>query len=302
MPKARTLEGATSGNLCLTSSWPGQMRTVWGDHSRFFETYFKTYRGKYFTGDGCRRDEDGYYWITGRVDDVINVSGHRVGTRGGRKLARRRIRRSPKPRSSASRMTSRAGDLRLRHAERRRGRQRRSAQGTHPGSATRYRRPRRAGKDPLHACTSQNPLGQDHAPHPAQDRRRRDRRLRRHFHARRSDNRRRSSGRSAMKLVAAAILVALAAVPPRGPRSDARHARLLHSARPTPTTSSRSRFHGPHKLIVDSVGGRSKQGEFILIDRRAGGRETVRASATGACMPSGANHFTGSADRRSWSR
>ncbi|WBH15173.1 acetate--CoA ligase [Sphingomonas radiodurans] len=74
------LEGAVSGNLCITASWPGQMRTVWGDHERFFQTYFTTYRGKYFTGDGCRRDEDGYYWITGRVDDVINVSGHRMGT------------------------------------------------------------------------------------------------------------------------------------------------------------------------------------------------------------------------------
>ena len=74
------LEGATEGNLCITQSWPGQMRTVWGDHDRFFQTYFSTYPGKYFTGDGCRRDEDGYYWITGRVDDVINVSGHRMGT------------------------------------------------------------------------------------------------------------------------------------------------------------------------------------------------------------------------------
>ncbi len=74
------LEGAVSGNLCLTDSWPGQMRTVYGDHPRFIETYFTTYPGKYFTGDGCRRDEDGYYWITGRVDDVINVSGHRLGT------------------------------------------------------------------------------------------------------------------------------------------------------------------------------------------------------------------------------
>ncbi|HRD28988.1 MAG TPA: acetate--CoA ligase [Caulobacter sp.] len=74
------LEGATSGNLCLTDSWPGQMRTVYGDHQRFIDTYFTTYPGKYFTGDGCRRDEDGYYWITGRVDDVINVSGHRMGT------------------------------------------------------------------------------------------------------------------------------------------------------------------------------------------------------------------------------
>jgi acetyl-CoA synthetase len=74
------LEGATSGNLCITDSWPGQMRTVYGDHARFIATYFTTYPGRYFTGDGCRRDEDGYYWITGRVDDVINVSGHRLGT------------------------------------------------------------------------------------------------------------------------------------------------------------------------------------------------------------------------------
>jgi acetyl-CoA synthetase len=74
------LEGPASGNLCIAASWPGQMRTVWGDHGRFFETYFKAYPGLYFTGDGCRRDEDGYYWITGRVDDVMNVSGHRIGT------------------------------------------------------------------------------------------------------------------------------------------------------------------------------------------------------------------------------
>jgi len=76
----KVLEGATQGNLCITDSWPGQMRTVYGDHDRFISTYFTTYPGKYFTGDGCRRDEDGYYWITGRVDDVINVSGHRLGT------------------------------------------------------------------------------------------------------------------------------------------------------------------------------------------------------------------------------
>ncbi len=74
------LEGAAEGNLCITDSWPGQMRTVYGDHERFVQTYFSTYPGRYFTGDGCRRDEDGYYWITGRVDDVINVSGHRMGT------------------------------------------------------------------------------------------------------------------------------------------------------------------------------------------------------------------------------
>jgi len=74
------LDGAAEGNLCITHSWPGQARTVYGDHERFEQTNFSTYRGKYFTGDGCRRDEDGYYWITGRVDDVINVSGHRMGT------------------------------------------------------------------------------------------------------------------------------------------------------------------------------------------------------------------------------
>jgi acetyl-CoA synthetase len=76
----KILEGATSGNLVLLGSWPGQMRSVYGDHPRFIDTYFRTYRGMYFTGDGCRRDADGYYWITGRVDDVINVSGHRIGT------------------------------------------------------------------------------------------------------------------------------------------------------------------------------------------------------------------------------
>jgi acetyl-CoA synthetase len=74
------IEGPGSGNLVLLESWPGQMRTVYGDHQRFFDTYFTTYPGMYFTGDGCRRDEDGYYWITGRVDDVLNVSGHRIGT------------------------------------------------------------------------------------------------------------------------------------------------------------------------------------------------------------------------------
>jgi acetyl-CoA synthetase len=78
--EGKTLEGACEGNLCIAESWPGQMRTVYGDHQRFIDTYFKTFPGKYFTGDGARRDEDGYYWITGRVDDVINVAGHRMGT------------------------------------------------------------------------------------------------------------------------------------------------------------------------------------------------------------------------------
>ena len=74
------IEGPGDGCLVITDSWPGQMRTVWGDHERFFQTYFSTFKGLYFTGDGCRRDADGYYWITGRIDDVINVSGHRMGT------------------------------------------------------------------------------------------------------------------------------------------------------------------------------------------------------------------------------
>jgi acetyl-CoA synthetase len=78
--EGKVIEGPADGNLCITDSWPGQMRTVYGDHERFIQTYFSTYKGKYFTGDGCRRDEDGYYWITGRVDDVLNVSGHRMGT------------------------------------------------------------------------------------------------------------------------------------------------------------------------------------------------------------------------------
>jgi len=76
----KVIESAGSGNLCIADAWPGMMRTVYGDHQRFIDTYFKAYPGKYFTGDGCRRDEDGYYWITGRVDDVINVAGHRLGT------------------------------------------------------------------------------------------------------------------------------------------------------------------------------------------------------------------------------
>ncbi|MBM3567794.1 MAG: acetate--CoA ligase [Alphaproteobacteria bacterium] len=78
--EGKEIAGAGAGNLCISDSWPGQMRTVFGDHERFVQTYFSTYKGLYFTGDGCRRDADGYYWITGRVDDVINVSGHRLGT------------------------------------------------------------------------------------------------------------------------------------------------------------------------------------------------------------------------------
>ena len=78
--EGKVLEGEAAGNLVILDAWPGMMRTVYGDHKRFVDTYFSAYKGKYFTGDGCRRDADGYYWITGRVDDVINVAGHRMGT------------------------------------------------------------------------------------------------------------------------------------------------------------------------------------------------------------------------------
>ena len=121
MPKAISSTGAASGNLCLAASWPGQMRTVWSDHGRFFETYFKTYPGIYFTGDGCRRDEDGYYWITGRVDDVINVSAT-ASDRGGRE---RTGLPSQGRRSRGRRLPARyqgPGDLCLRDSQRRRRR------------------------------------------------------------------------------------------------------------------------------------------------------------------------------------
>ncbi len=76
----KTLEGEAEGNLCIMKSWPGQARTIWGNHDRFVETYFTQFEGKYFSGDGAKRDEDGYFWITGRVDDIIKISGHRIGT------------------------------------------------------------------------------------------------------------------------------------------------------------------------------------------------------------------------------
>ena len=117
--KGNTLEGAAQGNLVILDSWPGQLRTIYGDHERFVQTYFSTYQGTYFTGDGCRRDEDGYYWITGRVDDVINVSGHRLGTaeveRAGRAPEGGRGRRRRLPARPQG-----PGHLLLCHAERRR--------------------------------------------------------------------------------------------------------------------------------------------------------------------------------------
>jgi acetyl-CoA synthetase len=143
--EGKVLEGAAEGNLVHRRFWPGQMRTVYGDHARFEETYFATYPNKYFTGDGCRRDADGYYWITGRVDDVINVSGHRMGTAEvesalvahPKGVGSRRRRLSPRHQGP--------GHLRLCHADDRREAERRAAQGTRrPGSARRSARsPRR---------------------------------------------------------------------------------------------------------------------------------------------------------------
>ena len=107
-PTARCWRARPAAISASPNSWPGQMRTVYGDHERFIDTYFTTYPGKYFTGDGCRRDEDGYYWITGRVDDVINVSGHRLGTAEVESALVAHPQVSPRPPWSAIRTTSRA--------------------------------------------------------------------------------------------------------------------------------------------------------------------------------------------------
>ena len=174
MPKHNVLDGAASGNLCLAASWPGQMRTVWGDHARFFETYFTAYPGLYFTGDGCRRDEDGYYWITGRVDDVINVSGHRIGTAevesalvSHPKVAEAAVVGFPhdiKGQAIYAFVTLNAGEegddaLRKELIQEVR----------HDIGALRRARARSSSR---RRCP--RPVGQDHAPHPAQDRRRRE--------------------------------------------------------------------------------------------------------------------------------
>ena len=175
-----------TGNLCLIDSWPGQMRTVYGDHQRFIETYFTTYPGKYFTGDGARRDEDGYYWITGRVDDVINVSGHRIGTAevesalvGNTKVAEAAVVGFPhdiKGQGIYAYVTLKAGQDADRGAAQGAGRL--GAQGDRPD--------RHARRHPVGARPAQDALGQDHAPHPAQDRRERFQQSRRHLDARRS--------------------------------------------------------------------------------------------------------------------
>ena len=187
--KGTILEGEAAGNLVILESWPGQARTIFGDHERFVQTYFSTYDGKYFTGDGCRRDADGYYWITGRVDDVINVSGHRLGTAGSRERARLA---SQGRRGRGRRLSARPqgpGHLLLRHAEIRRGLERGVAQGADRARAQGDRPHRFARRDPVRAGAAQDTLGQDHAPHPAQDRRGRVRQPGRHLHARRSRRR-----------------------------------------------------------------------------------------------------------------
>ena len=165
------LEGAVSGNLVILDAWPAIARSVYGDHKRFVDTYFSTYKGKYFTGDGCRRDEDGYYWITGRVDDVINVAGHRMGTAEvefGARFSPQGVgggRRWLSPRGQGS------GHLLLCHAD---------GWGNGNGwaegraarlGAARNRPDRLAGSDPIRHGIAQDAIRQDHAPHLAQDRR-----------------------------------------------------------------------------------------------------------------------------------
>ena len=166
----KELHGACEGNLCIRDSWPGQMRTVFGDHARFVQTYFSTFHGLYFTGDGARRDEDGYYWITGRVDDVINVSGHRMGTAeiesalvAHPKVAEAAVVGFPhdlKGQGIYAYVTLVAGEgpteaLRKELVDL-------GPQGDRPD--------RRARRDPVGAFAAENSQRQDHAPHPPQDR------------------------------------------------------------------------------------------------------------------------------------
>ncbi len=167
------LHGAAEGNLCIADSWPGQMRTVYGDHERFVQTYFSTYKGLYFTGDGCKRDEDGYYWITGRVDDVINVAGHRLGTAEVEIGAGRPSQGGRGRRGRLSARHQGPGHLCLCHPQRRREAERGAPQGAGGLGKEGNWPDRLARPDSVGAQPAQDPLGQDHAPHPAQDRRQR---------------------------------------------------------------------------------------------------------------------------------
>ena len=178
------------GVLAIKDSWPGQMRTIFGDHARFVETYFSQYKGYYFTGDGCRRDADGYYWITGRVDDVINVSGHRMGTAevesalvAHAKVAEAAVVGYPHPIKGQGIYAY----VTLMTGEEYTDELRRELDAVGPPGD---RPDRLARPDPVGPRPAQDPLGQDHAPHPAQDRRERLRRPRRHLDPRRPRRRR----------------------------------------------------------------------------------------------------------------
>ena len=190
--EGKVLDGATSGNLCIADSWPGKMRTVYGDHERFVETYFSAYPGKYFTGDGCRRDEDGYYWITGRVDDVINVAGHRLGT------AEVESALVAHPKVSEAAVVGYPHNIKGQGIyayvtlDVRRAADRGVAQGAGAMGAHRDRPDRLAGSHSICAEPAEDAIGQNHAPHPAQDRRGRVRQSRRHLDLGRSRRGRRS--------------------------------------------------------------------------------------------------------------
>ena len=161
----KTLEGPCEGNLCIADSWPSQARTLFGDHERFIETYFTTYPGYYFSGDGCRRDEDGYYWITGRVDDVLNVSGHRMvmAEIESALVAHDRWRKLP---SLAIRMMSRPGIYA--YVTLNAGRPSEELRKELVACA-RDRSHRHPGPDPMGPESAEDALREDHA-HPAQDR------------------------------------------------------------------------------------------------------------------------------------
>ena len=186
------LEGACEGNLVIADSWPGQSRTVFGDHARFVNTYFAAYPGQVFHRRRRRRDADGYYWITGRVDDVINVSGHRMGTA---EVESALVAHPKVVGSGGRRLSARhqgAGHLRLCHADGGRRADRSAAQGAGRLGAQGDRPDRLARPHPVLAGPAEDALGQDHAPNPAQDRRERIWRARRHLDAGRPGRRRRT--------------------------------------------------------------------------------------------------------------
>jgi acetyl-CoA synthetase len=163
--EGNVLEGTCEGNLCIADSWPGQMRTLFGDHERFVQTYFSAYPGKYFTGDGCRRDADSYYWITGRVDDVINVSGHRMGTAEVESVL------------VAHAKVSEAAVVGLRDTDGGDRANRRLAQGASGMGAQGDRPNCLSRRGPVRPESSKNPFRQDNASHPAKDRRERVRKF-----------------------------------------------------------------------------------------------------------------------------